>query len=103
MKNLLYIFLGLGLMFGCSDDERIVSNEPENENLNFISAVDISRYPEISNSNSIFYDNNGNQNDFLNILRQNGVNTVRLRLWVNPINEHSGFNEVKQFSQTLKN
>jgi len=25
-----------------------------------------------------------------------------LRLWVNPNNEHSGFNEVKQFSKTLK-
>ena len=32
MKNLLYIFLGLGLMFGCSDDERIVSNEPDSNN-----------------------------------------------------------------------
>ena len=80
MKNLLYLFLGLGLMFGCSDDERIVSNEPENENLNFISAVDISRYPEISNSNPIFYDNNGNQNDFLNILKENGKIHWRIQL-----------------------
>lgn len=28
---------------------------------------------------------------------------VRLRLWVNPIQTHSGFNEVKHFSKTLKN
>ncbi|WP_291976040.1 hypothetical protein [Lutibacter sp.] len=36
----------------------------DNGNSKFISAVDISRYPEISNSNPIFYDLNGNQNDF---------------------------------------
>jgi arabinogalactan endo-1,4-beta-galactosidase len=38
----------------------------------------------------------------LTILKEKGINTIRLRLWVNPVNEHSGFNEVKQFSQSLK-
>lgn len=71
-------------------------------NQEFITAVDISRYPEISSSNPTFYDLEGNQKDFLTILKDNGVNTARLRLWVNPSNEHSGFEEVKAFSQTLK-
>ena len=69
----------------------------------FINAVDISSYPEISNSNPTFFDLEGNQNDFLTILKDNGINTVRLRLWINPSDEYSGFEEVKQFSQTLKN
>ncbi|MEN8812602.1 MAG: glycosyl hydrolase 53 family protein [Candidatus Arcticimaribacter sp.] len=76
--------------------------DPEEENLTFISAVDISKYPEISNTNQIFYDLDENQKDFLTLLKEKGINTIRLRLWVNPVNEHSGFNEVKQFSQTLK-
>ncbi len=76
--------------------------DTEEENLAFISAVDISKYPEISNTNSIFYDLDENQKDFLTILKEKGINTIRLRLWVNPVNEHSGFNEVKQFSQSLK-
>jgi arabinogalactan endo-1,4-beta-galactosidase len=75
---------------------------PDNENVKFIFAVDISGSPEISNSNSIFYDLNGNQNTFLSMLKENGINTVRLKFWVNPINEHSVFYEVKQLSQTLK-
>lgn len=74
----------------------------ETENPTFIAAADISSYPEISNSNPIFYDLEGNQNDFLTILKKNGVNTIRLKLWVHPSNEHAGFNEVKQFSTTLK-
>ena len=40
--------------------------------------------------------------DLLDLLKENGVNTIRLRLWVNPVDEHSGFEEVKQFSQVLK-
>lgn len=76
--------------------------DTEEENLAFISAVDISKYPEISNTNQIFYDLDENQKDFLTLLKEKGINTIRLRLWVKPVNEHSGFNEVKQFSQTLK-
>ena len=76
--------------------------DTEEENLAFISAVDISKYPEISNTNQIFYDLDENQKDFLTILKEKGINTIRLRLWVNPVKEHSGFNEVKQFSQSLK-
>jgi arabinogalactan endo-1,4-beta-galactosidase len=68
----------------------------------FISAVDISSYPEISGTSALFYDLHGSQKDFLSILKESGINTVRLRLWVNPAHEHSGFEEVKQFSQTLK-
>ncbi|WP_339633596.1 glycosyl hydrolase 53 family protein, partial [Bizionia echini] len=30
------------------------------------------------------------------------MNTIRLRLWVNPSTNHSSLNEVKQFSETLK-
>lgn len=69
----------------------------------FISAVDISQYPEISRTSPVFNDLNGNQKPFLAQLKENGINTIRLRLWVNPANQHSGFSEVKQFSQVLKN
>ena len=54
----------------------------------FISAVDISSYPEISMADLVFYDLEGNENDFLTILQDNGVNTIRLRLWVNPSSVH---------------
>ena len=66
-----------------------------------INAVDISNYPEIASSDPTFYDIDGNQSEFLTILKGHGVNTIRLRLWVNPINEHSSFEEVKLFSATL--
>jgi arabinogalactan endo-1,4-beta-galactosidase len=88
-------------IFVCCNKE-INKPIPMAEIAEFISAVDISGFPEISKAKPVFYDTNGNQKDFLQILKENGINTIRLRLWINPDNEHSGFDEVKQFSLQLK-
>ena len=101
MNRTIQILIALLVLIACNKDE-VKKAIPNNANLDFVTAVDISSYPEISSTNPIFYDLNGGEKDFLKILKENGINTVRLRLWVNPIDEHSGFNEVKQFSQTLK-
>ncbi len=101
MNQIPKLILFILILISCKEDDINTSNT-KTENQEFITAVDISRYPEISSSNPTFYDLDGNTKDFLVILKDNGVNTVRLRLWVNPSNEHSGFNEVKQFSETLK-
>lgn len=102
MKRILQISIYFLILISCKKED---IHDPNTQigNYEFISAVDISRYPEISSSNPTFYDLEGNQKDFLTILKENGINTVRLRLWVNPIGGRSGFNEVKQFSQTLRN
>ena len=101
MKKAIQLLILLVIVASCCKDNHI-HPVPNQVNSKFISAVDISRYPEIALSNPTFYDFDGNQDDFLTILRTNGINTVRLKLWVNPINEHASFNEVKQFSQFLK-
>ena len=38
----------------------------------------------------------------LTILKNNGANTIRLQLWVDPSDEHAGFNKVNQFYTALK-
>ena len=95
-------FLILFSIFISCQKESSKEVDSKNENTTFISGVDISSYPEIAKSNPNFYDLSGNHSDLLTVLKENGVNTVRLRLWVNPTNEHSSFDEVKQFSNTLK-
>ena len=95
------IFLLYLLFFSCSEDE---SQHPSDGNteMEFISAVDISSFPEIELTSPVFKDSSGNIISFLNHLESKGINTIRLRLWVNPIDQHSGFNEVKSFSEILK-
>ena len=77
-----------------NDNSRMTDNE-------FITAVDISSYPEIALTNQPFYNLDGNKQNFLSILKENGVNTIRLRLWVDSVDNHSGFNEVRAFAETL--
>jgi arabinogalactan endo-1,4-beta-galactosidase len=101
MKKAIQLLISLILVASCSEDNTI-DKVPDNSNSTFISGVDISSYPEIALSNPTFYDFDGKQKDFFTILQTNGINTIRLKLWVNPVNEHSSFNEVKQFSKFLK-
>ncbi|MEM9858168.1 MAG: glycosyl hydrolase 53 family protein, partial [Bacteroidota bacterium] len=99
MKNLRHLseIWMLLVLISCNQDQ---PNLPVN--YEGISAVDISSYPEISKSAHLYFDLEGNQKPFLDILKENGINTIRLRIWVDPKNEHSGFAEVKAFSETLK-
>jgi arabinogalactan endo-1,4-beta-galactosidase len=104
LKKLKYIIFAFGLFFICYSCSENGVNQTSNGNneVEFISAVDISSYPEIELSNTLFEDNNGMTISFLEFLRFKGINTIRIRLWVNPIGQHSSFEEVKLFAETLK-
>ncbi len=100
MNRLTYILIII-LIFGCRSDSEN-NDHWGGISPDLISAVDISDYPKVSSYNPTFYDENNNEIDFINTLIQNGVNTIRLRLWVNPANESSSLIEVKEFSDELK-
>ncbi|MCS6928450.1 MAG: arabinogalactan endo-1,4-beta-galactosidase [Saprospiraceae bacterium] len=68
----------------------------------FIIAADLSTYPEIERGGLTFYAEDGRAEDFLKILRTSGINTVRLRLWVDPPNGHCGLEEVQHFAKRLR-
>ncbi|MBJ2175385.1 glycosyl hydrolase 53 family protein [Aureibaculum sp. A20] len=69
----------------------------------YISATDLSSLPEIESKNITFYNTKGSPEDVISILKNNGVNTVRLRIWNHPVNDHSSFKEVKLFADRLHN
>jgi arabinogalactan endo-1,4-beta-galactosidase len=95
------VFGAILIYFSCSEVGVNQTSDVNNES-EFISAVDISLYPKIELSSPVFKDNNGITISFLEFLKSKGINTIRIRLWVNPIDEHSSFDEVKSFSETLK-
>ena len=100
MNRLTYILIII-LITGCQSDSE--NNDGSGGiSSDLISGVDISGYPKISSYNPTFYDENNNEISFINSLIQNGVNTIRLRLWVNPVDESSSMDEVKEFSNELK-
>jgi len=98
LRKFFLCLLCLTFMWSCSKKS---STSPKSKS-DFISAVDVSSYPEILKSNPEFKNFNHEASDFLDILKSQGVNTIRLRLWVHPENEHSSFQEVASFSHQLK-
>jgi len=51
----------------------------------FIKGVDVSMLAQIEKSGGKFYDTDGEEKDCLLILKNHGVNWIRLRLWNNPV------------------
>lgn len=93
----LLIFLG-----SCSkDDTTNLPEEPIVED-NFIRAADMSFLPLIESENTIYYNAANQPENALTTLKNAGCNTIRIRLWKNPTDNQSGFNEVKTLAQRVK-
>ena len=68
-----------------------------------IRAADLSMLMQVRQSHVDVYNLSGQHEDMLVTLKNEGMNVVRLRLWVNPTDGHSGFNEVKTLAKEIKN
>ncbi|CAN5830959.1 hypothetical protein BH10BAC2_BH10BAC2_21730 [soil metagenome] len=62
--------------------------------------ADLSFLPEIEGNNILFY-NGSNTTSVLDIMKSNGCNLVRVRLWHQPANTHSGLEEVLSFCKRI--
>ena len=104
MKGITYMsaFLICSVLCACTKQDTSVSDPLPEEEVAFISAMDISSYPEIEGDGGVFLDSNGMEHDFLQLLQKNGINTLRLKLWVNPNEVHSSLAEVHRLSERAK-
>lgn len=80
MKNkplqvLLHAFLMLVMHSG---------NAQETATFTFSNGADVSWLPQMEASGYKFYDADGTAKDCLQLLKDRGINTIRLRVWVNP-------------------
>lgn len=103
MKNLLTIFAAL-LLVSCSSggDSPDPTPNPTPTEDTFVRAADVSFVPEIEAAGVSFKYNNTAQDPLLT-LRNAGVNYIRIRLWHNPSDGHSGMAEVKQLATRVRN
>lgn len=103
LKNILLILVVSCTLFSCASTD---SPEPTPEptpvaNYDFIRAADISYLPLIE-SEGTTYKHNGIAENALTTLKNAGCNTVRIRLWNNPSDSHSGLTEVKALAIRAK-
>ena len=73
----------------------------------FVKGADVGWLQQMEATGYIFYDSTGVQKDCLQILKDHGINTIRLRVWVNPsndkINGHCSKKEVAGMALRAKN
>lgn len=53
----------------------------------FIKGADVSMLKQLEDNGAKFYDENNKELDCVEILKNNGVNYIRIRTWVNPTDE----------------
>ena len=53
----------------------------------FSKGADVGWLPQMETTGYKFYDTDGSQKDCLQLLKDRGINTIRLRVWVNPSND----------------
>ncbi len=88
MKNMFLLLFAITL-FSCSSESNPILTADT-----FVRAADMSYLPLIE-SEGLIYKHNGMAEDPLVTLKNAGCNTIRIRLWKDPIDGHSGLNEVK--------
>lgn len=86
------------LLLSCSRDEE----EKEKELKQIIKGADISFLPQFEASGIEYKDADGTEKDLLDILKESGVNTIRLRLWHTPQTEHASLPEVKALAERVR-
>lgn len=107
MKKILFLILSLSLVACSSSDSAEGAPAPTpsptpTPSADFIRAADVSFIPLIESEGTVYKHNNVAQ-DPLTTLKNAGCNTVRIRLWKNPTNNQSSFNEVKTLATRAKN
>lgn len=90
MKNLKYILIAVASVFftfaACSDDDNNKGGvePPVYDMTGFAKGADVSWLTEMEKSGVKFYNTLGRETECMSLLRDLGMNSIRLRVWVNP-------------------
>lgn len=100
----LTIVFVLALAAGCAKPRPVNNPNPTpSANNEFVKGADISWLTEMEAAGRKFYNSAGSEQDCIQILKDLGMNTVRLRIWVNPSNGWNGTSDVVAKAVRAKN
>ena len=92
MQNMIgkALLLASTLMFSitgtsCSNDDAVTPEQEKKYDMTgFAKGADVSWLTELESNGTLFYDANGKPQECMALLRDLGMNSIRLRVWVNP-------------------
>jgi arabinogalactan endo-1,4-beta-galactosidase len=108
MRKLLYFILLVCTVYSCSDKGRGPDPNPDpdpNPNpgpANFAKGADISWLTEMETAGKKFYNSSGVETECMALLKSLGMNTIRLRVWVNPASNWNNSADVLVKAQRAK-
>ena len=76
-----FISLMVLLMYSCGNTQNLKQSRPTNS---FAKGADVGWLPQMEATGYRFYDTDGKEKDCLQLLKERGMNTIRLRVFVNP-------------------
>ena len=74
-----------------------------NREICFAKGADVGWLKQMEDEGYKFYNENGKEEDCLKILQSYGINSIRLRVWVNPIDGRCGKDEVVEMAERAIN
>jgi arabinogalactan endo-1,4-beta-galactosidase len=85
LKKIFLIAFTLCAIYSCEQNDHQPDPAPPS-NSTFVKGADISWLTEMEAAGKKFYNSTGSEQDLMLILKNLGMNTIRLRVWVNPAN-----------------
>lgn len=95
--KLSHLFLAamLALCSCTCEQQQITPPEPQEEDSGFAKGADVSWLTQLESEGYIFTDHNGVQTECMQLLKEQcGVNSIRLRVWVNPVDGWNNADDV---------
>ncbi len=85
-KILLLVTFLVGMLVSCNDEPQLQNPiaEKEYDMTGFAKGADVSWITEMENSGVEFYDTTGTKTECMHLMRDMGMNSIRLRVWVDP-------------------
>lgn len=105
LKPILLAAFAIFSLSACSDDENNTTpqSKPTYDMTGFAKGADVSWLSEMEKAGSKFYNASGAEQDCMTLLRDLGVNSIRLRVWVDPQDGWSGKQDVLAKAWRAKN
>ncbi len=104
-KRLSILVILSTFLFSCctkEEENETKTPTPEPSPITFVSGADLSFLPFLEENSTKFYNKDGVEQSVLDIFKERGMNTVRLKLWYQPETSAASFDEVKAFSERIK-
>lgn len=84
IKKIISLIMSITLLSSITLMDKPTIAKASEVNVNFAKGADVGWLPQMEESGFVFKNDDGNQQDVLEILKEHGIDSIRLRTWVNP-------------------